>query len=221
MGGGDTQESEEEEEAEAPPEQVAAATAADEPEDDEDVFGAIMEAFIGGLAGDGDVLDGLLPDSTSDQGQMLLGMISDELTAAGASPDDPDFAENLNEIVAALAEQGLTLFNDDGNTPPPLPLVSEIAREVLTDADPMGCPEGVLPIWLGGSGDGCTASYTSIQDAIDDDIVQDGWTIFIQEGIFSEQVEVTKNVRLRGQKGTILRAPTELTQIPRVTMSIS
>ena len=56
------------------------------------------------------------------------------------------------------------------------------------------------------------ASYTSIQDAIDDEQVQDGWTIYIQEGIFSEQVEVNKNVRLRGQKGTILRAPSKLTK---------
>jgi parallel beta-helix repeat protein len=179
-----------------------------DPQETEVPVNTLVETIMAGLMGSGDDLTGLLPGSTG-MAPDILARLAGELAEAGVSPEDPDFAKNLNEIVNILSAQGLALFDQEGS---PLPLVSTIAAEVLSDADPMGCPEGVTPTWLGGSGEGCTASYTSIQDAIDDDLVKDGWTIYIQAGVFQEQVDVNKNVRLKGHHGTILRTPTNLTK---------
>jgi hypothetical protein len=89
-----------------------------------------------------------------------------------------------------------------------LPLASQEAVEVLLAPDPIGCPAGVTPVWMGGTGVGCTANYTTIQAAIDDAAVIDGWTVYVQSGTYNENVMLYKSISLIGQdKSTTLIQP--------------
>jgi hypothetical protein len=99
---------------------------------------------------------------------------------AGQDPSDQASEPvNLTEVVDQLNSSNLVLLDEDGQT---IPLASQQAVDALTAPDPIGCPPGVLPIAWGGTGIGCTTSYTSIQAAIDDPLVTAGWTIYVEAG---------------------------------------
>lgn len=103
---------------------------------------------------------------------------------------------DLCEVVEALDEANLVMVNSDGEE---LSLASADAAEVLMAPDPIGCPAGVTPSWMGGTGAGCTDNYTSIQAAINDASVIDGWTVYVQAGTYNEIVTVNKSISLVGQ----------------------
>jgi len=103
--------------------------------------------------------------------------------------------ETLAEVVEVLSESGALLLDAAGEQ---VPLTSEQALVALTAPDPIGCPPGVTPVSWGGTGIGCTGSYASIQAAIDDTLVEAGWTIYIDPGTFFENVNVNKSVTLQG-----------------------
>jgi hypothetical protein len=74
--------------------------------------------------------------------------------------------------------------------------------EALTAPDPIGCPPGIKPLAWGGTGVGCTISYTSIQAAINDPLVVAGWTVYVEAGVYHEQVMITKaNITILGDPG--------------------
>ena len=104
-------------------------------------------------------------------------------------------AETISEVVEAMDEAGVVLADENGNL---IPLATEVAAAALLFPDPIGCPPGVQPVTWGGTGVGCTASYASIQSAIDDVSVAAGWTIYIDPGTFVENVVVNKSVTLQG-----------------------
>ena len=112
----------------------------------------------------------------------------------------------IMEAVTALEESQAVLVDADGN---PIPLATKEAVAALTAPDPQGCPPGVTPTWLGGTGAGCTVNYGSIQAAIDDSMVKDGWTIFIQAGTFIEEIDINKSITLKGSANlsTTIQSP--------------
>ncbi len=111
---------------------------------------------------------------------------------------------NVAEVVAQLDTANLVLLDENGQS---IPLASNQAAEVLNAPDPIGCPPGVLPISWGGTGLGCTASYTSIQAAINDPLVISGWTVYVEAGVYHEQVTISKaNVTLMGDPGSLTAA---------------
>lgn len=103
--------------------------------------------------------------------------------------------ESIPETLEAMEDAGVILADENGN---PLPLVTEAVENALLFPDPIGCPPGVQPVTWGGTGAGCTASYSSIQAAIDDVSVAAGWTVYIDPGTFQENVTVNKSVTLQG-----------------------
>jgi alpha-tubulin suppressor-like RCC1 family protein len=122
---------------------------------------------------------------------------------APASTETSLVAENptlIADSVTALQEAGAVLLDAAGN---PIPLASQAAAEILTAPDPIGCPLGVTPSWnsVTDMAAGCTAAYSSIQAALNDSLVGDGtgWTIFIQQGTYNENVIVDKSVKFTGQ----------------------
>lgn len=108
--------------------------------------------------------------------------------------------ESVSDVVAALADAHAVLLDADGN---PIPLASQEAADALAAPDPQGCPAGVTPDWLGGTGAGCTTNYTSIQDAINDVSVVAGWTIYVQAGTYNENPNVNKSVTLYGNNADV------------------
>ena len=41
--------------------------------------------------------------------------------------------------------------------------------------------------------------FASIQDAIDSDTVTDGWTVYVNKGIYHENISIYKSINLEGQ----------------------
>ena len=104
---------------------------------------------------------------------------------------------DLGETSAQLDALDLVLLDENGQA---LSLVSNQAVEALTAPDPIGCPPDVRPLAWGGSGEGCTASYTSIQEAIN--ASQAGWTIYVEAGTYHEQITITQaDLTLLGDLG--------------------
>ncbi len=71
-----------------------------------------------------------------------------------------------------------------------------------------GCPPGVLPKWLGGTGLNCTlGNITVIQDAINDGKVLSGWTVWAPAGTYAAGFDVHKSISVSGQQthNTILQ----------------
>ena len=119
---------------------------------------------------------------------------------APTEPVATDMAvEPTADVVAALNNAGAVLMDENGN---PLPLVSQQAADVLSVGDPIGCPAGSKPASFGGTGLGCTGSYTSIQSAINDGFVTSGWTIYIDAGSYHENVDINKSVTVLGKGQT-------------------
>lgn len=104
-------------------------------------------------------------------------------------------AGDIPGVIDALDNAGAVLVDEQGNS---IPLAAESAAAALLAPDPVGCPAGVQPVSWGGTGIGCTVSYTSIQDAINDVAVVAGWTIYIDPGVFSQNINVNKSVTLQG-----------------------
>ncbi len=136
--------------------------------------------------------------------------VVEEIIEPPAAEVVDESVESLTEVVEALADAEAVLTDADGNV---IPLASEAAAEALTAPDPVGCPPGTLPTFLGGSGIGCTTTYTSIQAAINDVAVVDGWTVYVEAGTFTEQVTITKSITLQGSGAgvTTIQAPISLT----------
>ncbi|MCW5874134.1 MAG: right-handed parallel beta-helix repeat-containing protein [Anaerolineales bacterium] len=124
-----------------------------------------------------------------------LGEETPEAAEASETETDPEEQLSLAEVVEVLAETGTVLLDSAGAE---IPMTSELAVAALTMPDPIGCPPGVTPVTWGGTGIGCTISYASIQDAINDAAVTTGWTIYIDPGTFFENVNVNKSVTLQG-----------------------
>lgn len=114
---------------------------------------------------------------------------------------------NVAAVVETLAEADAVLVTESGET---IPLASQDAVEMLSAPDPIGCPAGVQPVSWGGTGVGCTTSYTSIQAAVDDALVTDGWTIYVDAGTYIEQIDISKNITLRGAVNAIIQSPSTL-----------
>jgi len=104
--------------------------------------------------------------------------------------------QDLSAVVVSLSEANAVLVDEEGN---PIPLASQEAAEVLAATDPIGCPPGVLPGWMGGTGVGCTTAYNSIQEAINDVSVVEGWTVYVQAGTYNESVTLNKSISLIGE----------------------
>jgi hypothetical protein len=127
--------------------------------------------------------------------------VSDEpIESSEGDVEDNDSTEELptetvSEVVEAMDEAGVVLADENGN---PIPLATEVAAAALLFPDPIGCPPGIQPVSWGGTGTGCTSSYSSIQQAIDDVNVASGWTIYIDPGTFYENVTVNKSVTVQG-----------------------
>jgi hypothetical protein len=119
--------------------------------------------------------------------------VSTEPPPAESAPE-PE-AASVADAVEAIADAGAVLLDAEGQ---PIPLASAEAAAILTAPDPVACPPGVQPVAWGGTGIGCTVSYTSIQAAIDDASVTAGWTVYIDPGTFAENVNVNKSVTLQG-----------------------
>jgi len=117
-------------------------------------------------------------------------------------------APTIAQTVDSLQNVNAVLVDSTGNT---IPLASVQAASVLTAPDPIGCPPGTTPTWMGGTGSGCTVGYTSVQSAINDAMVVNGWTVYLQPGTYHEQVTVNSNITLFGHGNVILRAPAIMT----------
>jgi hypothetical protein len=123
-------------------------------------------------------------------------------TQDAVATEVPATGTSIMDTVQAITDSGATLIDANGQ---PIPLVSQQAAEILSQPmpDPIGCPPGVAPntgSW-GGTGAGCTRSYPSIQAAVNDSLVVNGWTIYIETGSYAEDVTINKNVTLTGQVG--------------------
>ncbi|WKZ37829.1 MAG: right-handed parallel beta-helix repeat-containing protein [Anaerolineales bacterium] len=130
----------------------------------------------------------LPPDETAEA-------VSPDEDAADAVPPEESPPASVAEIVEIMEEAGAVLADGNGD---PIPLAAEAAQTALLFPDPIGCPPGVQPVSWGGTGAGCTVSYASIQAAINDGLVQSGWTVYIDPGTFYENVNVNKSVTLQG-----------------------
>jgi alpha-tubulin suppressor-like RCC1 family protein len=120
--------------------------------------------------------------------------------AASESTEAAPVVDNstlIADTVTALQEAGVVLVDTAGS---PIPLASQAAADALVAPDPVGCPPGVTPAFMGGTGLGCTTNYLSIQQALDDPLVpiNGGWTIFIEQGNYNENVLVNKSVKFTG-----------------------
>lgn len=123
-------------------------------------------------------------------------------------PIQEPVSSDVSGAVDALNQSQAVLVDTNGN---PIPLATIDATVALQDPDPQGCPPGVTPTWMGGTGTGCTANYGSIQAAINDALVVNGWTIYIQAGTFVEEININKSITLQGSPGTIIQSPDTLT----------
>lgn len=123
-----------------------------------------------------------------------------------AEEEGSEGSQPLGEVVEAMDAGDVVIVDGEGNA---VPLASVEAAEVLLAPDPIGCPPGVTPTWMGGTGAGCTTNYISIQEAIDDVKVIDGWTVYVQSGTYNENVKLYKSISLIGQnKATTIIQPT-------------
>jgi nitrous oxidase accessory protein NosD len=124
------------------------------------------------------------------------------------------FQENVVEIIETMDQAGAVLVDENGE---PVPLVSEAAHELLTVSDPYIIRSGVTYRFLaiGGCtafpGDpNCTESSTPIQTAINFSV--NGETVFVDPGIYVEQLEINKDIVLQATApGAIIKSPTLLT----------
>jgi hypothetical protein len=132
-----------------------------------------------------------------------------EIPAAAQAPALVEESKVISEAVDAIQQNQAVVVDAVGN---PIPLATNEAAAALADPDPQGCPPGITPTWLGGSGAGCTANYGSIQSAIDDALVVDGWTIYIQTGTFVEDIDINKSITLKGSAGTVVQSPNTIDQ---------
>ena len=132
--------------------------------------------------------------------------VTDVLATDEAPPAEETGDVNLAEVVVQLNDADLVLLDENGQS---VPLASNQAAQALTAPDPIGCPPGIQPIAWGGTGVGCTASYTSIQAAINDPLVVSGWTIYIEAGTYNEQLTIQSTqsgLTLYGDPGNLTEA---------------
>jgi hypothetical protein len=129
-------------------------------------------------------------EATSAQAQVDPG----EPSAARAPQTLP--GENLEPVQGSFDAAGV-LLDSNGN-----PVSgAELAEQALAVV-PTGCPPGVLPTWMSGTGIGCTndAAILTIQDAINATNVLSGWTVWVPLA-YSETVavDINKSITLAGQ----------------------
>lgn len=148
-------------------------------------------------------IDGIATEQTIEMQQPVDAATDEaviEETATEPIAEEPAVTEivvgDVSEAVEAMQEAGVVLADENGNL---IPLATEVAADALLYPDPIGCPPpGIQPVTWGGTGAGCTSSYPSIQQAIDDVNVAVGWTIYIDPGTFSENVTINKSVVVQG-----------------------
>ncbi len=128
--------------------------------------------------------------------------------------------ETVADVVDALAEEDLVLFDENGN---PLPLASEQTAEALSEADPWFVNGNVAYAYFAtqsacnswksarvpaGKADYvCNVSTTPIQAAIDDNL-STGQTIHLSGLFTNETINIHKSVTLDGGGVTTIQAPT-------------
>jgi hypothetical protein len=74
---------------------------------------------------------------------------------ATAAPEEPTISEALQELPENTS---IVVLDDNGQ---PLPLALQEAAQVIAQADPLWCPDGVAP-----GGAGCTTSYGTMADLL-------------------------------------------------------
>lgn len=134
---------------------------------------------------------------------------SDPLAAVEPIPDAG--VEELSEVVESLNDSGAVLLDQEGSV---VPLASQMAAEILTDSDPYIIRGGTTYRFMPGGGCGalanCVESATPIQDAIDFSV--SGETIFIDPGVYEEQLNISKDITLQSTgAGVIIQSPALLT----------
>lgn len=67
---------------------------------------------------------------------------------------------------------------------------------IANNVDPQACPDGELPLFMGGTCTGGGPVRASINAAIAD--ASHGWTVWVDVGAFSENVVIDKRITLRG-----------------------
>ncbi len=99
---------------------------------------------------------------------------------------------------AALYQADGMLVDGAGN---PVALASELAHALMLPAKEVrGCPPGVMPVNMGGTGVGCTNPYTVINAAITDPKVVSGWTVWVMVSTnYNEAVTINKAVNVAGE----------------------
>ena len=95
----------------------------------------------------------------------------------------------------AAYQSDAVLRDSHGN---PILLAARLAVVTLA-GNPMACPTGVYPTWLGGTGTGCIDRLGGITDMITDTRVKTNWGVFIQSGKHTETVTITKPINLVGE----------------------
>ena len=121
--------------------------------------------------------------------------------------------EEVAEIAAAAAEEGVTLAGEDGD---PLVMATEETADLLSDnPDPWVIRSGVthrfLVSCLGQPSDAtntCTETSTPVQDAINFAVA--GETVYLGAGTFVEDIEINKSITLQGTTGTIIQSPVDI-----------
>jgi len=136
-----------------------------------------------------------------------------ETPAATPPPEgeEPPVDEtNLIDVVETLDQTDSVVLNDKGLAEP---LVSPEVADALTTGDPYIVRGGTTYRFLhpggcaayGGVGPTCTESATPVQAAIDFAVA--GETIFIEAGVYTEQIFITKDITLQGSPGAIIQSP--------------
>lgn len=152
-----------------------------------------------------------LPEAAGDVTE--AGIDALQTAEPGQEIVDDETVETLTDVVAALAEEGVTLVDESGA---PIPLASEEASAALT-GDPYVVRGGVtyrfLPVGgcaaFGGVGPTCSESTTPIQAAVT--FAADGEVVVIETGTYVEQVIISgKNITLQASGNVVLQAPNAL-----------
>lgn len=158
------------------------------------------------------ILDQLLETPVPEEGVMPSpeGTPEAELAPAQSGSDPEGNPDGVPDVINFLQQNEIVLSNGNGDQ---LSMASVEVEEALTFPDPWIIRGGVtyrfLPVGgctaYGGVGPYCTETATPVQAAVD--FANPGETVYVGAGVFIETVDITKDLTLQGEAGTIIRAP--------------
>jgi hypothetical protein len=102
----------------------------------------------------------------------------------------------VEEGVEEIADVDATVIIDNDPSLPPSENIDPVAVSEEGFVDPQACPPGELPGFMGGGCAGGGIPRAAINAAIAD--ASDGWTVWIEPGLFTENVVIDKRITLRG-----------------------